>query len=82
MQQHFPGDLYKSKYMEQNCYDVRIIYWCVSGVYMCFVLMKLLLLSEVQVFFFFYGATAQGGPWSLFQYTSKPLDPLLYLSIH
>jgi hypothetical protein len=30
---------------------------------------------------FFYGATARGGPWPPFQYASKPLDPLLYLSI-
>jgi hypothetical protein len=32
-------------------------------------------------FFIFYGATAWGGPWPPFQYASKPLDPLLYLSI-
>jgi hypothetical protein len=32
-------------------------------------------------FFFFYGATARGGPWPPLQYFSKPLDPLLYLSI-
>ena len=32
-------------------------------------------------FFFFGGATARGGPWPPLQYASKPLDPLLYLSI-
>jgi hypothetical protein len=32
-------------------------------------------------FFFFYGATARGGPWPPFQYVSKTLDPLLYLSL-
>jgi hypothetical protein len=31
--------------------------------------------------FFFYGTTARGGPWPPLQYVSKPLDPLLYLSI-
>jgi hypothetical protein len=30
---------------------------------------------------FFYGATAWGEPWPPLQYVSKPLDPLLYLSI-
>ena len=30
---------------------------------------------------FFGGATARGGPWPPLQYASKPLDPLLYLSI-
>ena len=33
------------------------------------------------LFFFFGGATARGGPWPPLQYASKPLDPLLYLSI-
>ena len=32
-------------------------------------------------FFFFDGATARGGPWHPLQYASKPLDPLLWLSI-
>jgi hypothetical protein len=32
-------------------------------------------------FFFFYGATARGGPCPPLQYVSKPLVPLLYLSI-
>ena len=31
--------------------------------------------------FFFDGATARGGPWPPLQYASKPLDPLLCLSI-
>ena len=31
--------------------------------------------------FFFDGATAWGGPWPPLQYASKPLDPLLCLSI-
>ena len=31
--------------------------------------------------FFFGGATARRGPWPPLQYASKPLDPLLYLSI-
>jgi hypothetical protein len=31
--------------------------------------------------FFFYGATARGGPWPPFQSACKPLDPLLYFSI-
>jgi len=31
--------------------------------------------------FFFGGATARGGPWAPLQYASKPLDPLLCLSI-
>jgi hypothetical protein len=35
----------------------------------------------VKFFFFFYGATARSGPWPPLQYVSKPLDPLLYLSI-
>ena len=30
---------------------------------------------------FFGGATARGGPWPPLQYASKPLDPLLCLSI-
>ena len=30
---------------------------------------------------FFGGATAQGGPWPPLQYASRPLDPLLCLSI-
>jgi len=34
-----------------------------------------------HTFFFFGGATARGGPWAPLQYASKPLDPLLYLSI-
>jgi hypothetical protein len=29
------------------------------------------------IFFFFYGATARGGPWAPFQYTSKALNPFL-----
>jgi heme/copper-type cytochrome/quinol oxidase subunit 3 len=32
-------------------------------------------------FFFFYSATARGKPWPPLQYVSKPLDPLLYLSL-
>jgi hypothetical protein len=32
-------------------------------------------------FFFFYGATVRGGPWPPLQYVSKPLDPLLCISI-
>ena len=32
-------------------------------------------------FFFFDDATARGGPWPPLQYASKPLDPLLCLSI-
>jgi hypothetical protein len=32
-------------------------------------------------FFFFYGATARGGPWPPSQYAPKPLDHLIYLSI-
>ena len=31
--------------------------------------------------FFFGGPTARSGPWPPLQYASKPLDPLLYLSI-
>ena len=31
--------------------------------------------------FFFGGATAQGGPWPPLQCASRPLDPLLCLSI-
>ena len=34
-----------------------------------------------ETFFFFGGATARGGPWPPLQYASKPLDPLLCLSI-
>ena len=34
------------------------------------------------LFFFFGGATARGGPWPPLQYASKPLDPLLCLSVH
>ena len=30
----------------------------------------------------FDGATARGGPWPPLQYASKPLNPLLCLSIH
>jgi len=30
---------------------------------------------------FFSDATARGGPWPPLQYTSKPLDPLLCLSV-
>jgi hypothetical protein len=37
--------------------------------------------KEYRSFFFFYGATARGGPWPPLQYASKPLDPLLYHSI-
>ena len=33
------------------------------------------------IFFFFGGATARGGPWPTLQYASRPLDPLLCLSI-
>ena len=36
--------------------------------------------SEI-FFFFFGGTTAQGGPWPPLQYASRPLDPLLCLSI-
>jgi hypothetical protein len=32
-------------------------------------------------YYHYYGATARGGPWPPLQYVSKPLDPLLYLSI-
>jgi hypothetical protein len=35
----------------------------------------------VTILYFFYGATARGGPWPPLKYASKPLDPLLYLSI-
>ena len=35
----------------------------------------------ICIFFFFGGATARGGPWPPLQYASRPLDPLLYLSI-
>jgi hypothetical protein len=35
----------------------------------------------INIFFFFGGATARGGPWPPLQYASKPLDPLLCLSI-
>jgi hypothetical protein len=45
-------------------------------------------LTNKQFFFFFFfiiisfcGGTARRGPWPPFQYASKPLDPLLYLSI-
>ena len=37
--------------------------------------------TEIVFFFFFGGATARGRPWPPLQYASKPLDPLLYLSI-
>ena len=33
------------------------------------------------IFVFFDGATARGWPWPPIQYASKPLDPLLCLSI-
>ena len=36
----------------------------------------------IKFFFFFNGSTARGGPWPPLQYASKPLDPLLCLSIH
>ena len=38
-------------------------------------------LTEISYFFFFGGATARGGPWPPLQYASRPLDPLLCLSI-
>ena len=38
-------------------------------------------MREVGHFFFFNGATAPGGPWPPLQYASKPLDPLLCLSV-
>ena len=38
-------------------------------------------LQATYKFFFFGGATARGGPWPPLQYASKPLNPLLYLSI-
>jgi hypothetical protein len=44
-------------------------------------LQSLCCFDTVYIFFFFYGATARGGPWPPLQYVSKPLDPLLYLSI-
>jgi hypothetical protein len=37
--------------------------------------------DNTERYMFFYGATARGGPWPPLQYASKPLDPLLYLSI-
>ena len=33
------------------------------------------------IFSFFAGATARGGPWPPLRYASRPLDPLLCLSI-
>ena len=38
--------------------------------------------SVTLLLFFFGGATARSGPWPPLQYASKPLNPLLYLSIH
>ena len=37
--------------------------------------------KETTLIFFFGGATAWGGPWPPLQYASRPLDPLLCLSI-
>jgi hypothetical protein len=41
----------------------------------------ILLLLLLLLLLLFYGATARGGPRPPLQYVSKPLDPLLYLSI-
>ena len=37
--------------------------------------------NAYYTFLFFGGATARGGPWPSLQYASRPLDPLLCLSI-
>ena len=51
----------------------------------CYIFFLIAFLDEVFItniiFVFFGGATALGGPWPPLQYASKPLDPLLYLSI-
>ena len=47
-------------------------------------LMKIQVFRDVtpyRMVFFFGGATAWGGPWPPLQYASKPLHPLLCLSI-
>jgi hypothetical protein len=51
-----------------------------SETQLAYYLLKLLLLL-LLLLLLFYGATARGRPWPPFQYASKPLDPLLYLSI-
>jgi hypothetical protein len=38
-------------------------------------------LAHFLLFFFFYGATARGGPWPPLQYASKPLDSLIYFYV-
>ena len=48
---------------------------------MAFTRTSLILLYKWHSFFFFGGATARDGPWPPLQYASRPLDPLLCLSI-